>query len=110
MNGPLKSEINRRDMLKRITAGFGYLGLAGLLRQQARAGIHQAWPTFCAQGQASDFSVHERRPVAHRHVRPEACAEETREHAADRQDLQETQHYWFYAVAVQVREAWAKRH
>ena len=39
MNGILKSEIDRRDMLKRITAGFGYLGLAGMLSKQARAGL-----------------------------------------------------------------------
>ena len=38
MNAPFSTEINRREMLRRCTAGFGTLGLAGLLgREQARA-------------------------------------------------------------------------
>ena len=31
MNAPFSTEINRREMLRRCTAGFGTLGLAGLL-------------------------------------------------------------------------------
>ena len=38
MNAPFSTEINRREMLRRCTAGFGTLGLTGLLaREQARA-------------------------------------------------------------------------
>ena len=38
MSAPFSTEINRREMLRRCTAGFGTLGLAGLLgREQAQA-------------------------------------------------------------------------
>ena len=38
MTGPYSTEINRREMLRRCTAGFGTIGLAGMLgREQARA-------------------------------------------------------------------------
>ena len=38
MNAPFSTEINRRDMLRRCTAGFGALGLAGMLgREQVHA-------------------------------------------------------------------------
>ena len=41
MSTPLSTEINRREMLHRCLAGFGTLGLAGLLgREQALSLIH----------------------------------------------------------------------
>ena len=42
-------------MLKRITAGFGYLGLAGLLDQQARAGTSKLAPHFAPKAKRVIF-------------------------------------------------------
>ncbi|MDE2643943.1 MAG: DUF1501 domain-containing protein, partial [Verrucomicrobiota bacterium] len=55
MSETLKSEINRRDMLKRITAGFGYLGMAGMLSQQAIAGTTRLGPHFAPKAKRIIF-------------------------------------------------------
>ena len=55
MSESLKSEINRRDMLKRFTAGFGYLGMAGMLSQQARAGTAKPGPHFAPKAKRIIF-------------------------------------------------------
>ena len=55
MSGPLKSEINRRDMLKRVTAGFGYLGMAGMLSQQAKASTTRLGPHFAPKAKRIIF-------------------------------------------------------
>jgi len=55
MNRLFKTEINRREMLKRITAGFGYIGLAGLLGQPARAGTPKLGPHFAPKAKRVIF-------------------------------------------------------
>ena len=68
-------------MLRRAGAGFGSLALAALLADEASAGRRPpipwrpAPPHFPAAGQAGDLPVHARRPVAGRHLRPQAPAD-----------------------------------
>ncbi|MEC9081688.1 MAG: DUF1501 domain-containing protein, partial [Verrucomicrobiota bacterium] len=46
MNTPLSTEINRREMLRRCTAGFGTLGLAGLLGHKQTYAVAAEGPHF----------------------------------------------------------------
>ena len=83
--------------------GFGLVGLAGVLARRpgpGRIGSSSAGtgrrpklrsnplapraPQFPGQGQAGHPPVHERRPVARRHVRPQAAADEVPRQAAAR--------------------------
>ena len=67
--------------LRRAGAGFGSLALAALLADEAArrgAGRQSARAPAAAlpgAGQAGDLPVHARRPVAGRHVRPQAAAD-----------------------------------
>ena len=86
--------LDRRDLLLRCGAGFGALALAALFREPAfgariadapaehpkrsQAGGRQPARVqalaFSTEGAQRHFSVHGRRTVAGRHVRPQASA------------------------------------
>ena len=72
---------SRREVLRRAGAGFGSLALAALLADEAAAGTPPAdplaprLPHFAGPGPAGDLPVHAGRPVAGRHVRPQAAAD-----------------------------------
>ena len=66
-----------------MCAGFGMLGLAGVLGPRiARRGQRRAGAALRAAGEARHLPVHERRAVARRHVRSQAGAGEIRGPAA----------------------------
>ena len=68
-------------MLRRAGAGFGSLALAALLADEAAAAQPDAdsagapGASLSGPGPAGDLPVHAGRPVAGRHVRPQAAAE-----------------------------------
>ena len=72
---------SRREVLRRAGAGFGSLALAALLADEAAAdgrpldAAGRPGAAVAGPGPAGDLPLHARRPVAGRHIRPQAAAE-----------------------------------
>ncbi len=55
MNAPFLTEINRREMLRRCTAGFGTLGLAGMLGPEQACATSPGGPHFAPRAKRVIF-------------------------------------------------------
>ena len=75
----MPARLSRRDLLKGVSSGFGYLAFAGLSSMAAGAGSKDSplapkAPHFPARAKRRDLPLHERGAVARRHVRLQARA------------------------------------
>ena len=66
--------LSRRDLLKGVSSGFGYLAFAGLVVDGGRGGLEglaarAQGPALPGSSQSSDLPLHERGTLARRYVR-----------------------------------------
>ena len=79
-------QYSRREMIQSLCGGLGSIGLTGMLSgQQAQAATlgHYTGPSLADEGETRHLPVHDRRPIAGRHVRSEARAAQVSGAAAE---------------------------